>query len=72
LKNFLGVVPRTSVKGKGRKDRTEGVRRGLGTQMGRMGMVSGREGGEGMRGIQRKGWEWRKGEGKRRKEGGMR
>jgi hypothetical protein len=40
--------------------------------MGRMGMVSGREGGEGMRDIQRKGWEWRKGEGKRRKEGGMR
>jgi hypothetical protein len=55
LKNFPGVIPRTPVKGEGRKGRTEGERRGLGTQMGRRGVVWDREGEEGMRVIQRKG-----------------
>jgi hypothetical protein len=53
--------------GEERKDRKE--RRGLGTQMGRRGVVWDRGGEEGMRVIQRKGMGR---EEKRRKEGGKR
>jgi hypothetical protein len=35
FENFSGGVPPDPVKGEGRKGRTEGERRGLGTQMGR-------------------------------------
>ena len=66
MKNFSGgYTPGPPFKGRGgegRKGRTEGERRGLGTQLGRRGVVWDREG---MRVIQRKG----KGreEGRRRK-----
>jgi hypothetical protein len=69
LKIFPGVIPPTPVQGEGRegrKGRTEGERRGLGTQLGRRGVVWDREGEEGVRVIQREG----KREG--RKEGGGR
>jgi hypothetical protein len=59
LKNFSGgYTPAPPFKGRGgegRKGRTEGERRGLGTQLGRRGVVWDREGEEGMRVIQRKG-----------------
>jgi hypothetical protein len=59
LKNFSGgYTPGPPFKGRGeegRKGRTEGERRGLGTQLGRRGVVWDREGEEGMRVIQRKG-----------------
>jgi hypothetical protein len=62
LKNFSGGYtpdPRSREGegrgGKERKGRTEGERRGLGTQLGRRGVVWDREGEEGMRVIQRKG-----------------
>jgi hypothetical protein len=58
LKNFSGgSIPGPLFKGrggKGRKGRTEGERRGLGTQLGR-GVVWDKEGEEGMRVIQTKG-----------------
>jgi hypothetical protein len=56
--------------GEGRKGRTEGERRGLGTQLGRRGVVWDREGEEGMRVIQRKGKgrEGREGRGGRRRK----
>jgi hypothetical protein len=74
LKNFSGgYTPGPPFKGRGgegRKGRTEGERRGLGTQLGRRGVVWDREGDEGMRVIQRKG-KGREGkggeEGRRRK-----
>jgi hypothetical protein len=57
LKNFSGgYTPGPPFKGRGgegRKGRTEGERRGLGTQLGRRGVVWDREGEEGMRVIQR-------------------
>jgi hypothetical protein len=59
LKNFSGgCTPGSPFKvrgGEGRKVRTEGERRGLGTQLGRRGVVWDREGEEGTRVIQRKG-----------------
>jgi hypothetical protein len=59
LKIFSGgYTPGSPFKGRGgegRKERTEGERRGLGTQLGRRGVVWDREGEEGMRVIQRKG-----------------
>jgi hypothetical protein len=55
LKNFSGLYPQTPVKGEGRKGRTEGERRGLGTQSRRRGVLWDREGEERMRVIQRKG-----------------
>jgi hypothetical protein len=59
LKKFSGgYTPGPPFKGRGgegRKGRTEGERRGLGTQLGRRGVVWDREGEEGMRVIQRKG-----------------
>jgi hypothetical protein len=57
--NFPGVIP--PLKGRGGK----GERRGLGIQMGRRGVVWDREGEEGIRVIQGKGWEWKE---RRRKE----
>jgi hypothetical protein len=69
LKNFPGLYPRTPVKGEGRKGRTEGERRGLGTQVGRRGVVWDREREEGMRIIQRKGMgREEKGRGRRKEE----
>jgi hypothetical protein len=71
LKNFSGgITPGPPFKGRGgegRKGRTEGERRGLGTQLGRRGVVWDREGEEGMRVIQRKGKE--REEGREGKEG---
>jgi hypothetical protein len=75
LKNFSGgYTPGPPFKGRGgegRKGRTEGERRGLGTQLGRRGVVWDREGEEGMRVIQRKGKGREEGrggeEGRRRK-----
>jgi hypothetical protein len=43
FENFFRGYPRTPVKGEGRKWRTEGERRRLGTQMGRRGVVWDRE-----------------------------
>jgi hypothetical protein len=64
LKNFSGgYTPRTPVKGEGKKGRAEGERRGLGTQLGKRGVVWDREGEEGMRVIQRKGKGRREGKG---------
>jgi hypothetical protein len=57
LKSFPGVIPRTPVKREGRKGRTERERRGLGTQIGRRGVVWDREEEEEMRVIPRKGME---------------
>jgi hypothetical protein len=75
LKNFSGgYTPGPPFKGRGgegRKGRTEGERRGLGTQLGRRGVVWDREGEEGMRVIQRKG-KGRREEGKGREGGGGR
>jgi hypothetical protein len=77
LKNFSGGYtlgpPFKGRGGKGRKDRTEGERRGLGTQLARRGVVWDREGEEGMRVIQRKGKGREEGKGREgRKEGGGR
>jgi hypothetical protein len=68
LKNFSGGYtpdPR-SRKGEGREGKggRKGERRGLGTQLGRRGVVWDREGEEGMRVIQRKG------KGREEREGG--
>jgi hypothetical protein len=62
LKNFPGVIPRTPVKGEGRKGKggRKGERRGLEIQMGRRGVLWNREGEEGteLGGLYRgEGWE---------------
>jgi hypothetical protein len=73
LKIFSGgYTPGPPFKGRGgkeRKGRTEGEKRGLGTQLGRSGVAWVREGEEGMRVIQRKGKGREEGreEGRRRK-----
>jgi hypothetical protein len=77
LKNFSGgYTPGPPFKGRGgegTKGRTEGERRGLGTHLGRRGVVWDREGEEGMRVIQRKGKGREEGKGREgRKEGGGR
>jgi hypothetical protein len=74
LKNFSGgYTPGPPFKGRGgegRKGRTEGERRGLGTQLGRRGVVWDREGEEGMRVYRGKGREGkgREGRGGRKEE----
>jgi hypothetical protein len=56
LKNFSGgYTPDPPSRGGEGRGRTEGERRGLGTQLGRRGVVWDREGEEGVRVIQRKG-----------------
>jgi hypothetical protein len=63
--HFPGVIPRTPSKGG-----EDG--RGLGTQMGRRGVVCDKEGEEGMRVIQRKGMgrkEWEEGKERRKMTG---
>jgi hypothetical protein len=74
LKIFPGVIPpdprsRGGEGREGRKGRTEGERRGLGTQLGRRGVVWDREGEEGTRVIQRKGKGREEGKGREGKGG---
>jgi hypothetical protein len=68
LKNFSGVLPPDPRSRGGEEGRTEGKRRGLGTQMGRRGVVWDREGEEGMRVIQRKGMGKEEGKGRKDKD----